>query len=226
MSDAIGRPKKYIINVGDVYDDYICIDIVKDEKNYTRYVMQCQKCGKIKYMLGPTVAQHKGTKHKSCGKGLGVTYDKAFYNKWQGMRARTSPKFWNHENYYDRGINSDAFDSFIDFYNAMYDSWLKHVEEYGEADTSLERIDVDGNYTPDNCCWICLSEQKGNQQKTLHFKVTDKQTGDVEYHKSALAYAKENDIPGSYIHELISKERTYRGKTYQRVSKQEYEDGI
>lgn len=27
MSGAVGRPKKYIINVGDVYDDYICIDI-------------------------------------------------------------------------------------------------------------------------------------------------------------------------------------------------------
>lgn len=222
----MGRPKKYIINIGDIYDDYKCIDIVKDEKNYTRYVMQCQKCGKIKYMLAPTIADNRGTHHKSCGKGLGVTYDKSFYSRWQSMRLRTSPSFWNRENYYDRGINSDAFESFIDFYNAMYNSWLEHVEKYGEENTSLERIDVDGNYTPENCCWICLSEQKGNQQKTVYFKVIDTNSGNVEYHKNALAYAKENHLPNSYIHELISKGKTYQDKTYQRITKQEYESHI
>ena len=81
-----GRPKKYIINLGDVYDDYECIGIEKDEKNYTRYIMRCQQCGKTKSMLGSTVGLHKGTSHRSCGKGFGTTYDEHFYNRWKSMR--------------------------------------------------------------------------------------------------------------------------------------------
>ena len=95
----MGRPPKYIINIGDIYDDYKCIDIIQETTGQKRkkYIMKCQKCGKVKSMLGSTVGLHKGTKHKSCGKGLGITYDEYFYKRWKSMRARTSPNFWNRE---------------------------------------------------------------------------------------------------------------------------------
>lgn len=44
-------------------------------------------------MKGSTIAQHKGTSHKSCAKGLGISVNKEFYQKWQAMRQRTSEHF-------------------------------------------------------------------------------------------------------------------------------------
>lgn len=218
----MGRPPKYIIKIGDQYDDYKCISIQKDEKNYTKYLMKCTKCGKEKLMLGSTVGLRKGTKHKSCGKGLGITHDKVFYERWQSMRARTQKNALQHEYYYDRGINSDAFESFIDFYNALYPSYLEHVKQFGEHDTSLERIDVNKSYTPENCTWICLDEQRGNIQKTIYFTVTDVLTGEIEYCKNANRYALLNNLPEKYIGEVINNNRTYRGKIYKRITKEEY----
>lgn len=218
-----GRPRKYNYKIGDQIDDYKCINIIKDEKNYTRFVMQCQYCGKIKNMLGPTIAEHKGTKHKSCGKGLGITFDKDFYNRWQSMRQRTTEKSIHSEQYYDRGINSDAFASFIDFYNAMYSSWKTHVAQFGVHDTSLDRIDVDKPYSPENCRWVCLDEQKGNVQKTIYFTVEDILKGTPkEYYKNANQYAFLNKLPEKYLGEVINKGRVYKGKKYTRITKEEY----
>lgn len=218
----IGRPPKYIYNIGDIIEDFECIDIIKDEKNHTRYVMKCTKCGKIKYMLGSTIAAKKGMSHKSCGKGLGITHDKAFYTRWQGMRERTSIKSVHREQYYDRGINSDAFASFIDFYNALYPSWLEHIKRFGVADTSLERIDVDKSYTPENCTWVCLDEQKGNMQKTRYFKTENLETGEISYHKNARQYAHNNHINEKYIYDILKYQRVYNGIKYTPATKEEY----
>ena len=218
----MGRPAKYVYNVGDIVDDYECIEVTKDEKGWTVYKMKCVKCGKEKIMRGSTIVKHKGTSHKSCGKGLGITYDEYFYKRWQSMRQRTSPNSVHSEQYYERGINSDAFASFIDFFNAMYPSWQEHVAKFGVHDTSLDRIDVDKSYTPENCRWVCLDEQKGNVQKSLYFTVEDLETHEIQYCKNAHKYALLNNLPPNYVGEVINKGRVYRGKRYTRITKDEY----
>lgn len=220
----MGQPLKYIYHIGDQIDDYKCIDIIKDEKNQTKYQMQCQCCGKIKNMLGPTINRHSGTKHKGCGRGLGISYDKDFYNRWQGMRQRTSEKSIHREQYFDRGIDSEAFASFIDFYNAMYDSWKNHVAQFGAQDTSLDRIDVDKSYSPENCRWVCLNEQQWNKQDTIYFIVEDLSTREIQYCKNANRYAFLNHLPEKYIGEVINKNKIYQNKKYTRISKAEYAD--
>ena len=187
------RKTGFMIDEDTLYGDFKCIGTIKD--NGFKYIMKCQKCGKIKHMLKSTIKAKKGLNHKSCGKGLGITYDKDFYNRWQSMRHRTSTKSIHREQYYDRGINSDAFESFIDFYNALYPSWQEHVKRFGVHDTSLDRIDVDKSYTPENCRWVCLDEQKGNMQKTIYFTTEDLDTHNIEYHKNARRYCFEAHLP-------------------------------
>lgn len=218
----MGRQAKYVYQINDIVDDFKCIAVEKDEKGWTVYRMQCMICGKEKLMRGSTIFQHKGTKHKSCGKGLGITVNKTFYIRWQTMRTRTSPYFCDHKNYYDRGINSDAFASYKDFYDTMFESWSKHVKIYGEENTSLERIDVNKPYFPENCTWVTLEEQKGNKQNTIYFTVTDIESGKTEYFKNAHKYYIERGL-NKYIEEVIKYNRTYQGKKYKQISKEEYE---
>ena len=52
----------------------------------------------------------------------------------------------------------------------MYDSYLAHVKEFGEDNTSIDRIDVLGDYTVENCRWADKEIQNNN--KTTSRKIT------------------------------------------------------
>lgn len=57
--------------------------------------------------------------------------------------------------------------SFEDFRDDMYDSYLEHVEKHGEKQTTLDRIDVNGNYQRDNCRWATMPEQAAGRRDAV-----------------------------------------------------------
>lgn len=77
---------------------------------------------------------------------------RGMYQSWADMKYRCSnpnAKAW--KRYGGRGITVCArWDSFDNFVEDMEDTW--------EPGLSIDRIDVDGNYTPDNCEWVTRSE--------------------------------------------------------------------
>lgn len=127
------------------------------------YLCRC-KCGKefVAY-------KHNLTRNvdrvESCGCAMGSHHHsktrcmKIFY----GMRKRCYDKNCaDYKNYGGRGIK-------------IYSEWYKNCESFynwatnnGYADSlTIERIDVDGDYCPENCKWVTKTEQARNKRNTV-----------------------------------------------------------
>ena len=73
------------------------------------------------------------------------------------------PKDKNFKNYGGRGIKC-LFNNFEHFRDTMYESYLKHCEQFGIKNTTIERNNVNGNYEPSNLSFATWKEQQRNRQ--------------------------------------------------------------
>lgn len=81
------------------------------------------------------------------------------YKSWMAMRARcNNPKDAGFKDYGGRGISVDPRwnDSFMSFWTDMGPTWKPGM--------SIERLNVNGNYEPSNCCWIPRADQPKNRR--------------------------------------------------------------
>lgn len=80
--------------------------------------------------------------------------DNPAYECWRAMRRRCAG---THPNYGGRGISVDV----------RWDSFKSFVEDMGPRPTwkhTIERVNTDGNYEPDNCVWATRGEQSRNRR--------------------------------------------------------------
>ena len=144
--------------------------ITKSGNKHTKWKCKCS-CGNFTSILVGSIG-----KTKSCGclnhkpKNLihGGRYSKA-YSSWRSMKRRcyqeTNKVF---HNYGGRGIKvcDRWLESFENFYNDMGNCPNNY---------SLDRIDSNGNYTPENCRWSTNIEQQRNKRSNKI--ILDLQTG-------------------------------------------------
>jgi hypothetical protein len=66
--------------------------------------------------------------------------------------------------YGGRGITvCERWLKFENFRDDMYETYQKHVQEYGEKDTQIDRINNDGIYEQANCKWSTWIENQNNK---------------------------------------------------------------
>lgn len=94
-----------------------------------------------------------------------------FYKIWDNMHTRcTTTKDAHQRKYYGmKGIIIEWSD-FTAFFGDMYPSYIEHVKQYGEPDTTIDRKDGDGNYSKANCRWATRAEQNRNLPSNITFK--------------------------------------------------------
>ncbi len=149
--------------IGKIIGKYKILDIIKDNNNSTKYIAQCLKCGFIT-TNGITL---NSMKYSSLDKNIKCNHiywkSEILFNKFQGMKNRCYDI--NHDNYYrygGRGIK-------------ICDEWLNKpwkfqewAYENGYQDgLSIDRINNDEDYCPENCRWVTLSENSKFQSTSI-----------------------------------------------------------
>ncbi len=177
--------RKIEVKKGDVYNNLVIVGEIINSENKTNRFFICKcNCGK-KFK---TTLTHIRTGHtKSCGCLLAKILEKRntkhgflqkkdkislkLYYAWQGMKKRCYNKNNSgYKHYGGRGIMvcERWVNSFENFKNDMFLAFKKHIKENGNKNTSLDRINNDGNYEPSNVRWTVRSIQNKNKRNTKY----------------------------------------------------------
>ena len=168
----------------------ISFDSVRGKSGHAYWLCKCD-CGKEKIVRG----SHLGVSTVSCGchaRELSSIILKKYTNS-EAYKGKGNPAFLhgdsntkfhrffmsansrcnvkssgNYNNYGGRGIKFE-WPTYLDFKRDMYDSYLEHVKKHGEDQTSLDRIDVNGNYNKKNCKWSTWKQQGNNRRNNRYY---------------------------------------------------------
>lgn len=120
-------------------------------------IVVCEACGDHARRVERQITS---TKH-----GFSRMKDRT-YNTWKAMRERCNNANHEHYKYYGgRGVT----------YDPRWDDFRNFLSDMGErpADMTLDRVDPEKGYGPDNCRWadwVTQANNRRNSKKKHHFK--------------------------------------------------------
>lgn len=145
-------------------EKYGRLHIIGEEKANGRTLQKCLcECGKIRYV--PYFKLKSGhTKSCGCLKNKYHIKNRRIYVAWWNMKSRCdSSKRKDSKYYHDKGI---LYCEEWKDYHAFQD-WA--LENGYSDDLTLDRINGNLEYCPENCRWISLEDQQRNRSNCIYF---------------------------------------------------------
>ena len=161
--------------VGQRINKLIIIEELQEKDKFGNKLWLCKcDCGNSKIYTTSNLKVVKG-----CGKCRGThkSSKTKLYKTYQRIKNRCYRKNFPHYNLYGgRGIK-------------MCDEWLNDFETFKKwainngykEGLSIDRINVDGNYEPNNCRWITMFEQASNKRTNVYYTINGQTKTQTEW---------------------------------------------
>lgn len=182
-----------------------------DYRKGVRVVWVCQcDCGNIIDIPGVNLTRKNGTKSCGCISKKHGMFGTRIYNVWHTMKERCYVKTQtSYNNYGGRGIKvCDEWQEFIQFMEWAYANGYDENAKRGEC--TLDRIDPNGNYCPENCRWVDWSVQANNKNTNVfieHNGVVDTLSNHARREGISPTLAEERKIKGKTTEEIFAKKK-------------------
>ena len=156
-------PAKLEITQGTRFNQLIVISETSPKHKNRRFLCRCD-CGnevtvyldRLRHSLTQSCGCYQRQRARESQTAHGMRRSSS-YNSWSGMVARC------------KNPNHPAFDSYGERGIKVCDRWLKFENFYADMgekpdNHSLDRIDNNGSYCPENCKWSTVKEQNNNKR--------------------------------------------------------------
>lgn len=131
---------------------------------------------------------------------MNKTAQSKLYRIWCGIRQRcNNPNHASYKNYGGRGITlSKDWSSYDNFYQDVIETYNEHVSIHGEKDTTIDRIDSNGDYCVSNVRWSTQLKQQQNRRNTVYLEYKGKR-------QSIFDWQRELSLPRGLVQSRIKR---------------------
>lgn len=161
--------------IGKTFHRWEVIGIGKKHGKNKTWLCRCQ-CGTIREVIGYNLISGKSSscgclqkeRAKSASKTHGLSKTR-IYGIYKQIKGRCgNPLLKAYQYYGAKGVKlcKEWDNDFLSFYN-----WAM-ANGYDDS-LSIDRIDVNGNYEPNNCRWVDILGQANNKTTTLYLRINN-----------------------------------------------------
>lgn len=140
--------------------------------------------------------------------------------RFRNIKQRTSNPNNNRYKYYGgRGI-SCQFECLIDFYDYVYEDFVRCSKLYGYRNITIDRIDNDGDYAKGNIRLVTMTVQQSNTRRNKYFLAT--KDAETVLANNAMVFGRYSNTNGRSVgNALRTKKTEFNGWTLKIITKEE-----